>query len=150
MIGSAEAAYSEKKLKSYRRLYPLLGMIGKPKDHTDKYSIAGSFDFWAFLKMPILNFGAIWPKRDKVFTSSAQKIFQKTTESLEIRLFGRSNDQSATLETAKIDKNSLPDGFSIIDTTSSPQNSDLWITLQRVKDIALGKLESIDLYAVLY
>ena len=33
MIGSAEAAYSAKKLKSYRRLYPLLGMIGKPKDY---------------------------------------------------------------------------------------------------------------------
>ena len=33
MIGSAESAYSEKKLKSYRRLYPLLGMIGKPKDY---------------------------------------------------------------------------------------------------------------------
>lgn len=33
MIGSAEAAYSEKKLRSYRRLYPLLGLIGKPKDY---------------------------------------------------------------------------------------------------------------------
>ena len=31
---------------------------------------------------------------------------------------------------------------------NSPQNSNLWMTLQRVKDIALGKLESIDLYAV--
>ena len=82
------------------------------------------------------------------FTSFAQKIFSKTTESLEIRLFGRSSDQNATLENAKIDENSLPDGFSIIDTTSSPQNSNLWMTLQRVKDIALGKLESIDLYAV--
>ena len=51
-------------------------------------------------------------------------------------------------KTAKIDEKSLPDGFSIIDTTSSPQNSNLWMTLQRVKDIALGKLESIDLYAV--
>ena len=83
-----------------------------------------------------------------MFTSSAQKIFSKTTESLEIRLFGRSSDQNATLENAKIDEKSLPDGFSIIDTTSSPQNSNLWMTLQRVKDIALGKLESIDLYAV--
>ena len=33
MVDSAEAAYSEKKLKSYRRLYPLLGLIGKPKDY---------------------------------------------------------------------------------------------------------------------
>ena len=33
MIGSAESAYSEKKLKSYRRLYPLLGLVGKPKDY---------------------------------------------------------------------------------------------------------------------
>ncbi len=33
MIGSAEAAYSEKKLKSYRRLYPLLGLIGRPRDY---------------------------------------------------------------------------------------------------------------------
>lgn len=33
MIGSAESAYSEKKLRSYRKLYPLLGMIGKPKDY---------------------------------------------------------------------------------------------------------------------
>ena len=33
MIGSAESAYSEKKLRSYRRLYPLLGMIRKPKDY---------------------------------------------------------------------------------------------------------------------
>ena len=33
MIGSAESAYSEKKLKSYRKLYPLLGLIGKPKDY---------------------------------------------------------------------------------------------------------------------
>ena len=85
-----------------------------------------------------------------MFTSSAQKIISKTSEWLDYTLFGRSNDQNATLENAKIDENSLPDGFSIIDTTSSPQNSNLWITLQRVKDIALGKLESIDLYAVLY
>ncbi len=34
MVGSAESAYSEKKLRSYRRLYPLLGLIGKPKDYT--------------------------------------------------------------------------------------------------------------------
>ena len=33
MIASAESAYSQKKLKSYRKLYPLLGMIGKPKDY---------------------------------------------------------------------------------------------------------------------
>ena len=33
MVGSAEAAYSDKKLKSYRKLYPLLGLIGKPKDY---------------------------------------------------------------------------------------------------------------------
>ncbi len=33
MIGSAESSYSEKKLRSYRRLYPLLGLIGKPKDY---------------------------------------------------------------------------------------------------------------------
>ena len=33
MIGSAESAYSEKKLRSYRRLYPLLGLIGRPKDY---------------------------------------------------------------------------------------------------------------------
>lgn len=33
MVGSAEAAYSAKKLKSYRRLYPVLGLIGKPKDY---------------------------------------------------------------------------------------------------------------------
>ena len=33
MVGSAEAAYSDKKLKSYRRLYPLLGLIGKPRDY---------------------------------------------------------------------------------------------------------------------
>lgn len=33
MVGSSEAAYSEKKLKSYRMLYPLLGLIGKPKDY---------------------------------------------------------------------------------------------------------------------
>ena len=83
-----------------------------------------------------------------MFTSSAQKIISKTSEWLENTLFGRSSDQNATLETAKIDENSLPDGFSIIDTTSSSQNSNLWMTLQRVKDIALGKLESIDLYAV--
>lgn len=34
MIASAESAFSEKKLKSYRKLYPLLGMIGKPRDYT--------------------------------------------------------------------------------------------------------------------
>lgn len=33
MMGSAEAAYSAKKLKSYRRLYPVLGLIGKPRDY---------------------------------------------------------------------------------------------------------------------
>ncbi|MBR5721147.1 MAG: alpha/beta hydrolase [Clostridia bacterium] len=33
MIGSAESEYSEKKLKSYRKLYPLLGLVGKPKSY---------------------------------------------------------------------------------------------------------------------
>lgn len=32
MIDTAEKSYTEKKLKSYRLLYPLLGAIGKPKD----------------------------------------------------------------------------------------------------------------------
>ena len=97
-----------------------------------------------------MNVGVLLCKKRsyRVRIERLQKIFSKTTESLEIRLFGRPNDQNATLENAKIDENCLPDGFSIIDTTSSPQNSNLWMTLQRVKDISLGKLESIDLYAV--
>ena len=33
MIGAAESAYSEKKLESYRKLYPFLGLIGKPKKY---------------------------------------------------------------------------------------------------------------------
>lgn len=32
MIDTAEKSYSEKYLKKYRRLYPFLGMLGKPKD----------------------------------------------------------------------------------------------------------------------
>ena len=33
MIDNAEKSYSEKYLKKYRLLYPLLGMIGRPKDY---------------------------------------------------------------------------------------------------------------------
>lgn len=33
MISTAEKSYSEKYLKKYRRMYPLLGMIGNPKDY---------------------------------------------------------------------------------------------------------------------
>lgn len=34
MIDTAEHSYSEDYLKQYRKLYPLLGMIGKPKNYT--------------------------------------------------------------------------------------------------------------------
>ena len=33
MVDTAEKSYSPKKLKKYRRLYPLLGVIGKPKSY---------------------------------------------------------------------------------------------------------------------
>ena len=82
------------------------------------------------------------------FTSTAQKITSWTSDWLENTLYGRSNDQNINHGTISIDEDSIPDGFSIIDTTSTTQNSNLWITLQRVKDIVLGKLESISLYAV--
>ena len=82
------------------------------------------------------------------FTSTAQRITSWTSDWLENTLYGRTNDQNINHGTISIDEDSIPDGFSIIDTTSTTQNSNLWITLQRVKDIVLGKLESISLYAV--
>ncbi len=33
MIDTAEKSYSQAKLKSYRKLYPVLGMVGKPKSY---------------------------------------------------------------------------------------------------------------------
>ena len=63
MIGSAESAYSEKKLKSYRRLYPLLGLIGKPKDYRRFLSNANAIlrfdarDVLGQIRCPVLILG---------------------------------------------------------------------------------------------
>lgn len=33
MIDTAEKSYSEKHLKMYRKIYPVVGMIGKPRNY---------------------------------------------------------------------------------------------------------------------
>ena len=82
------------------------------------------------------------------FTATAREITSWTSEWLENTLFGRSEDQHVHHGTASIDESSVPEGFSIIDTISSSPNSNLWLMIQRVKDVVLGKRESIDLYAI--
>lgn len=49
MMDTAEKSYSEQYLKKYRKLYPLLGWVGKPKSY-DRFLINGNailgFDAW--------------------------------------------------------------------------------------------------------
>ena len=59
------------------------------------------------------------------FTSTAQKITSWTSDWLENTLYGRSDDQNVDHGSISIDEDSIPDGFSIIDTTSTTQNSNL-------------------------
>ena len=82
------------------------------------------------------------------FTSTAQKISSWTSDLLENTLFGRSENENAEHNSITIDENSIPDGFSILEAFSTTQSNNLWLMMQRVKDFALGKLESIALYAV--
>ena len=76
MINSAEAAYSEKKLKRYRRLYPLLGLIGKPKDHRRFLSNANAIlrfdarDMLGKIRCPTLILGG---EEDKTVGPEASK-----------------------------------------------------------------------------
>ena len=82
------------------------------------------------------------------FTSTAQRITSWTSDLLENTLFGRSENENAEHNSINIDENSIPDGFSILEAFSTTQSNNLWLMMQRVKDFALGKLESINLYAV--
>ena len=67
---------------------------------------------------------------------------------LENTLFGSSKDENAEYNSITIDENSVPDGFSILEAFSTTQSNNLWLMIQRIKDLVLGKLESISLYAV--
>ena len=83
-----------------------------------------------------------------MFTSTAQKITSWTSDLLENTLFGRSENENAEHNSINIDENSIPDGFSILEAFSTTQSNNLWLMMQRVRDIVLGKLESVSLYAV--
>lgn len=82
------------------------------------------------------------------FTSTAQKITSWTSDLLENTLFGRSKEENVDYSVIQIDENSVPDGFSILEAFSTTQSNNLWLMIQRIKDLVLGKLESIALYAV--
>ena len=81
-----------------------------------------------------------------MFTSTAQKIASWTSDLLENTFFGRSESTPVSHSPIQIDENSIPDGFSILEAFSTTQDSNLWLMIQRVRDLALGKLESISLY----
>lgn len=90
MIGSAESAYSEKKLKSYRKLYPLLGMIGKPKDYKRFLSNANAilrFDARDALKQircPTLIIGG---EKDKTVSPEGSRELHKAIAGSELYMY---------------------------------------------------------------
>lgn len=74
MIDTAEKSYSETYLKKYRRLYPLLGKIGKPKDF-DRFIVQASscvrhhaYEELAHIICPTLVIGG---ENDKIVSGAA-------------------------------------------------------------------------------
>ena len=80
------------------------------------------------------------------FTSTAQKIGSWTSDLLENTLFGRTATQETEHEEISVENDT--EGLTILEAFTVTRSSDLWMTLQRIKDLVLGKLESIVLYTV--
>lgn len=80
------------------------------------------------------------------FTSKAQQIGSWTSSLLENTFFGKSSNQETDYSEISVDND--VEGLDILEAFTVTRSSDLWMTLQRIKDLVLGKLESIVLYTV--
>lgn len=76
MINTAENSYSEKYLKKYRLIYPILGLIGKPKNY-ERFIIQinsclghDAYDELEKIKCPVLVIGG---RQDKIVTGKASE-----------------------------------------------------------------------------
>ena len=82
------------------------------------------------------------------FTATAQEITSWTSGMLENTLLGKNASQSVDYSAIQIDENNIPEGISVLDAFATTQSGDLWLTIKRTKDLALGNLESVSLYAM--
>ena len=80
------------------------------------------------------------------FTSTAQKLSSWTSNLLENTFFGKTDAQEAAHEEIFVDN--VTEGLTVLEAFTVTKSSDLWMTLQRIKDLVLGRLESIVLYTV--
>ena len=80
------------------------------------------------------------------FSAAARQITSWTTDLLENAFYGIGN--SAETRHNTIQAESPIEGLSVLEAFSVTRSSDLWMSLRRIADIALGKMESISLYTV--
>ena len=80
------------------------------------------------------------------FTARATELSTWTSGLLENTFFGRTETQTATSEA--ITPDNVTEGLTVLEAFSVTKSGDLWMTLRRIKDLVLGKLESIALYTV--
>ena len=80
------------------------------------------------------------------FSSVAREILSWTDDLLSSTILGRSSKDTAEYGMAKVE--GLVRGLELLDAYTVTMSQNLWLSIQRVADLALGKLESIDLYSV--
>lgn len=80
------------------------------------------------------------------FSSVAREILSWTDDLLSGTILGRSSKDTAEYGEMKVE--GLVRGLELLDAYTVTMSQNLWLSIQRVADLALGKLESIDLYSV--
>ena len=80
------------------------------------------------------------------FTSKVQALSTRTTGQTTSTFYSKTANQSA--QASAISVSNVAEGLEVLEAYSLTRSSDLWMVLQRIADIGLGKLESIVLYTV--
>ena len=80
------------------------------------------------------------------FTSTARKLGSWTSDLLENNFFGKTNTQETSY--SEITVSDVTEGLTVLEAFNVTYSGNLWMTLQRIKDLMLGKLENIVLYSV--
>lgn len=80
------------------------------------------------------------------FTSKVQALSTWSTGQTTNTFYGKTANQEA--QASAISVSDVAEGLEVLEAYSLTRSSDLWMVLQRIADIVLGKLESIALYTV--
>ena len=80
------------------------------------------------------------------FSSRAKALLNWTDDLLSGTILGKTTNEEAKYAPSTVD--GITKGLELLDAYTVTKSENLWLSLQRVKDLALGSLETVDLYTI--